>query len=157
MHGMSIITIGTTSITRSTPADADVTSKGGCARRLRQTLRVNALTSGIGGLVAAIAADRVATALGTDSPGWVRAVGIALVLFGVDVAAASMLSDRRLASITPWISAVDIVWVAATVVAIVLGWFSVSGALVVAGVGAVVAVFGVRQLVLSHRVRGRRP
>ena len=123
-------------------------------RALRRTLRLNALTSVIGGLTAAIGAAGADRLLGTASPGWVRVVGLGLVVFGIDVGAATMLGVRRLASVTPWISAVDLAWVAASVATIVLGWFSTTGALVIGGVAMAVAAFGAGQLLLCLRLAG---
>ena len=72
-------------------------------------------------------------------------------MFAIDVAAVSMLRTRRVAALAPWVSAVDFAWVAASVVAIALGRFSVAGAVVIAAVAVAVAAFGVEQIVLSRQ------
>lgn len=139
--------------TTTSTLDRDGADHVDAAQPLRRTLRLNAATSVAGGLVAAIAADRINDLLGAESPGAVRLVGLGLVLFAVDVIAVSTMRTRRLTAIAPWISAVDFLWVAASVAAMALGWFSAGGAAIVGAVAAVVAVFGITQLVLSRRLR----
>jgi hypothetical protein len=72
-------------------------------------------------------------------------------VFAIDVAVVSTLRSRRVTSLAPWISAVDFAWVLASIATIALGWFSTTGAVVIAVVAVTVAAFGVEQLVLSRQ------
>ncbi|MEM9033652.1 MAG: hypothetical protein AAGA99_01225 [Actinomycetota bacterium] len=113
--------------------------------RLRQILLTNATTSGLGGLAALVAAGPVDDLLGTDAPGWVRLVGAGLVAFAASVVlvarsdAPALTRDARLVSLG------DASWVLGTVATITLGWYSTSGVIVMAAVGAMVATFGALQ------------
>ena len=124
--------------------------------RLRFVLRINATTSGLGGLVAAIAPGRLDDILGTGQPGWVRLIGIGLVAFAALVVVASRLDRDELVRATPVISLGDASWVIASIVAIALGWFSASGAVVMGLVGVMVGVFGVEQSLLVRQLSARR-
>ncbi|MBA2282541.1 MAG: hypothetical protein H0W25_15120, partial [Acidimicrobiia bacterium] len=53
---------------------------------LRAVLAANALTSLAAGVAAAVAPAWAADRLGVDVDGWVRAVGVFLIVFAVDVA-----------------------------------------------------------------------
>jgi Polyketide cyclase / dehydrase and lipid transport len=122
------------------------------AQRLRNTLRLNATTSGLGGLVAVIAGGPINRLLGTSSPGWVRLAGLGLVVFALDVAALAGSSIRRLNRFTPVVIAGDATWVVASIATIAAGWYSTRGGIVIAGVAAMVATFCVRQFVLTRRL-----
>ena len=122
---------------------------------LRIVLRSNASTSGLGGIVAALAPGPVAEILGTDDhQGWVRLVGLGLVLFAVLVAATSRLDAGQMCRVVPAISVGDGSWVVGSGLAIALGWFSTDGAVVIAFVAVMVGAFGVAQALLVHQLRG---
>jgi hypothetical protein len=121
------------------------------AQRLRNTLRLNALTSASSGLVAAIAGGPVDRLLGTDSPGLVRLIGIGLVGFALGVLA---IAGARLSRVLRWSAAViaaDVVWVIASVATIAAGWYSTSGTIAVAAVATMVATFAIRQITTRRR------
>jgi hypothetical protein len=119
---------------------------------LRTTLRLNAATSLLGGLAATAAAGPVDRLLGTREPGWVRVMGVGLLLFAGGVAATSGATVDRLARRTPFISAADATWVAASTATIAAGWYSVRGKAIVAAGAVGVAAFCARQLVLVRRL-----
>lgn len=118
---------------------------------LRLVLRTNATTSGLGGLVAAVAPGPVDEILGTGQQGWVQLVGIGLVAFAALVVVTSRLDREQLVRAVPAISLGDGSWVVGTVLATALGWFSTGGAVVMGLVGLMVGVFGIEQALL---VRG---
>lgn len=122
------------------------------AQRLRNTLRLNAGTSLLGGLTATIAAGPIDRLLGTHSAGWVRTTGVGLTLFAIGVIAIGGARIRRLARFTPRVSAADATWVAASIVTIAVGWYSATGAFVVGAVALMVAAFAIRQVVLLRRL-----
>jgi hypothetical protein len=115
---------------------------------LRVVLRTNATTSGLGGFVAAVAPGFVDDILGTGQQGWVRLVGIGLVAFAALVVVTSRLDREQLVRLVPGISLGDGSWVFGTIIAIGLGWFSTSGAVVMGVVGLMVGMFGVEQALL---------
>ena len=55
-------------------------------RRLRLLLGIDAAVTGLSGLIALADPDGVADVLGVDATGWVRLVGVVLVLLAVDLA-----------------------------------------------------------------------
>jgi hypothetical protein len=117
------------------------------AQRLRNTFRLNATTSTLGGVTALVAAGPLNSLLGTTSPGWVRAIGAALSVFAIVVGVLAGRSIRRLIRYTPDVIAADASWVAASAAAVLAGWFSTAGNVVVGGVAAMVATFACRQFV----------
>lgn len=119
---------------------------------LRIVLRTNAITSGFGGLVAAIAPGPLGDLLGTGQDRWIRLVGIGLVAFAAVVVVASRLDRDALVRVVPAISVGDGSWVVGTLLAFSLGWFSTGGAVVMSLVGVMVGVFGVEQAVLNRRI-----
>ncbi len=123
-------------------------------RRLRLVLRSNALTSGLGGLIALAAPGWLDELLGTGRPGWIRLVGAGLVAFAGFVALTSRASTLRLARVAPLISLADAAWVAGSVLTIAAGWYSTSGAVLMASVGVMVGAFSIAQAILSKRVAG---
>lgn len=123
------------------------------AQRLRNTLRVNGSVSALCGIAAAAFAPWVDDVLGTGHPGWVRAVGLGLVVFG---AAVVFLAGRRASALRRWatiVVAADAAWLAATALAIALGWFSGPGIAVMAAVGVFVGACAVRQWAGIRRLR----
>lgn len=127
------------------------------AQRLRNTLRLNALTSGIGGFVAAAAPGVIDRWLDTGRPAWVRAVGIGLVVFAVTVFAVGGARMSRLLRWTPVIVAGDVAWVVASAGTIASDWYATGGDVLVGGVAVMVAAFAVRQATTSRRTRAGRP
>ena len=93
----------------------------------------------------AIVPERVERVLGTGYPGWVRLVGIGVVVFGIDVALLSARPSDQLRRWTPVVIGADIAWVAASVVTILLGWYSTSGVIAVVAMAGAVDTFAVLQ------------
>ena len=123
-------------------------------RMLRGVLATNAATSTLGGLVALLASSWLdEELLHTGQSGWVRVVGAGLVAFGVAVALVSRSVTDDLPVRALAVSVADAGWVVVTIATILAGWYSTSGAVLVAAVGAMVAVFGVEQAVLAHRLQ----
>lgn len=116
--------------------------------RLRIVLRTNATTSGLGGLIAAVAPGPLDEVLGTGQEGWVRLVGVGLVAFAALVVVTSRLDREQLVKAVPGISLGDGSWVVGTIIAIALGWFSTSGVVVMGLVGVMVGVFGFEQALM---------
>jgi hypothetical protein len=123
-------------------------------RWLRLVLRSNALTSGLGGLVAVATPGRLDELLGTGRPGWVRLVGAGLVAFAGVVALVSRASSPVLVRAAPLISVADASWVVGTILTIVASWYSTAGAVLMASVAAMVTGFSIAQAVLAKRLAG---
>lgn len=124
------------------------------AQRLRNTLRLNTATSFTGGFAAAVAAEPVSHLLGTaDHTVLVRLVGVGLCVFAVGVVVVAGARISRLLRWTPVVTAMDAGWVAASIATVTLGWYSVSGAIVIAFVASVVGYLAVRQATSFRRTR----
>lgn len=119
-------------------------------------LRINATTSWLGGLVAAVAPGSLDAILGTGQVGWVRLVGIGLMAFAALTVVTSSLDRDQLVRVVPAISIGDGSWVVGTMIAIALGWFSTSGAIVMGVVALMVGVFGIEQALLLRALSTRR-
>lgn len=113
---------------------------------LRNTLRLNALTSTVGGLVCLVAGGWTSSVLGTGHAGLVRLVGLGLVAFASAVAAVAGARVPLLVRWAPFVSIADAAWVAATAVTVAAGWYSTAGVIVVVLVAVMVAAFGAAQL-----------
>jgi hypothetical protein len=137
----------------SGPVVDELTPLRTAAQSLRNTLRLNAVTSMSGGLVSAIAGGWTAKLLGTEHTGLVRLVGVGLIVFAAHVAVVGGARFSRLLRWAPVVSVADGLWVAATAATIAAGLFSTSGALLMAAVGAMVSWFGLRQLRSWMRLR----
>lgn len=125
----------------------------GDERKLRVVLAANAGTSALGGLVATVAGSWLDDGLlETGHSGLVRLVGAGLVVFGIAVALVCRTATEGLPARARLVSGADAGWVAFTIVTICAGWYSFTGAAVMAVVGAVVAVFGVAQVLLARRL-----
>ena len=131
--------LGDRAATRSRPVIRDATD------RLRRALRLNATTSILAGLLMTTVPERVERVLGTGYPGWVRLVGIGVVIFGIDVALLCTRPSGQLQRWTPVVIGADIAWVAASVVTILLGWYSTSGVIAVVAMAVAVDTFAVLQ------------
>ena len=120
--------------------------------RLRSLLRADAALCAVTGLVAAAAAAPVADLLGPDvSTTVVRVVGVALVLYALDLALTSRASDRWQRPAALVAGAGNVAWVVATVLLVAVGAFSTAGAVVALVVAAVVGELGVLQLRAARR------
>ncbi len=124
------------------------------AQPVRNTLRLNAVTSAGGVLALVVAAGPMNDLLGTGSPSWVRIVGAGLFVFALDVGYLSGTSIRRLVRFTPFVSIGDGIWVLASIATMAAGWYSAPGNVIVGAVACMVGIFGVRQLVLVRRLHG---
>jgi hypothetical protein len=110
-------------------------------------LRLDAVTCAASGALAVAAAPAVADALGPDVPTTaVRVVGVALLLWAVDVGLLSRASGRLLRRGTAAVAGVNVAWEVATVVLVAAGAFSVGGAVLALAVAAVVGGLGLLQL-----------
>ena len=119
----------------------------GTTARLRTLLRADAAYCAVLGLAAAPAAGAVADLLGPDVPTTVvRVVGIALVLYALDLAVTSRLADRWQRPVAGLAAVGNAAWVLATLVLVVLGAFSTTGAVVALVVALIAAELGVLQL-----------
>lgn len=130
-------------------------------QKLRNTLRLNAVTSLTGGAFAVAAGAPLARWIGTGHPARVRFVGAGLVLFAVAVLALAGARTSRLLRGTPVVIGADTTWVIASAMTGVAGWYATAGMVIVALVGAQVAALAVRQTTTWHRARtlvqGRAP
>jgi hypothetical protein len=118
---------------------------------LRTLLRVDAVLCAATGVVALTAATAVADVLGPDVPtSAVRAVGLALVVWAVDVALLSRARGRLLRRGAVAVAAVNVAWEVATRL-VVAGAFSLGGGVLALAVAAVVGGLGLLQL---RAVRG---
>ena len=115
-------------------------------------LRLDAALCGATGLLAAAAPAAAADLLGADvATSAVRWVGVALLVWAVDVALVRRARGRVLRRGAVAVAAVNLAWEVATVVLVVLGAFSVPGAVLALAVAAVVGGLGLLQL---RAVRG---
>jgi hypothetical protein len=115
------------------------------AQRLRNVLRTNAVTSLATGLALAVVPGPLDRLLGTGQTGAVRLVGVALVVFALDVLVVAGASAPRLVRWSPAVTVADVSWVVGSAAAIALGWFEPAGAVLVAAAAAMVASFAVAQ------------
>lgn len=119
---------------------------------LRKVLLTNAIVSGLTGLIVFLFPDAVDRLIGSDAPVVVRIVGGGLVLFAAAVYATGRADGARLRSGAWTIMILDVVWVAASVAAVISGWFSTAGNVVVLAVAAVVGGFAVGEAVGLRRL-----
>ncbi len=122
-------------------------------KRLRTILRLNATTSVVGGLIAAIGASWVSDTLGIDHVAITRLIGAGLVLFAVDVWYISTRPHPKLMAETLLISAADAIWVAATIVILALGILTTVGTVTAIVLGIGVGDFALTQLWLRAKVK----
>ena len=119
--------------------------------KLRVVLTANATTSGLAGLTALVAGERVDEWLDTAHSGWVRVIGAGLVAFAVAVIALSRSDVHSLRRWVPAVSLADGGWVAASVATIVAGWYSSGGAALMGVIAVIVGTFAVAQMRLDER------
>jgi hypothetical protein len=127
-------------------------------RLLRLALRLDGGVSGVAGLVVAVAAAALDGVLGIPA-GWLVALGLCLVAWA---AALGWLSTRpRIPAGPVWtVIAINVLWIAASVVAAMADWFPLTalGLTVVVGQALGVVVFadleyvGLRRLTGAERV-----
>ena len=114
---------------------------------LRALLRLDAALCAATGALTVAAAPAVADALGPDVPTTaVRVVGVALLVWAVDVALLARASGRLLRRGAAAVGAVNLAWEVATVVLVLAGAFSLGGAVLALAVAAVVGGLGLLQL-----------
>lgn len=128
------------------------------ASPLRLVLGVNATTSGIAGLVSALAPATVVELLGLEgnvNDLAVRVVGIALIAFAADVAfTAARKSGQCLRRASRLIAVADIAWVLATIIVMLSFDLSTVGTAMAAVMAAGVATFAALQLYLPTQIAG---
>ncbi len=127
--------------------------RSGCARKLRIVLRLNATNSFVFGALLAALPTTVDDLLDTGHPGWIRLVGLGLLPFGALCAWLSTASLSMVRRITPQIVIGDVGWVVASVVTVLLGWYSDGGIIAVLAMAAVVDVFALLQWTEWRRLR----
>ena len=119
---------------------------------LRGLLRLDAGLCAASGVLAVAAPAAVADVLGPDVPtSAVRAVGVALLVWAVDVALLGLARGRLLRRGAVVVAAVNVACEVATVVLVVMGAFSLPGAVLALAVAAVAGGLGLLQL---RAVRG---
>ena len=114
--------------------------------KLRIILTANATTSGLAGLTALVAGERVDEWLDTAHSGWVRVVGAGLVAFALSVIALSRSNVQSLRRLVPAVSLADGGWVAASIATIIAGWYSSTGAAIIGIIAAIVGTFAITQM-----------
>ncbi|WP_040491862.1 hypothetical protein [Ilumatobacter nonamiensis] len=145
-----------TPTTTSTTSDSTTPARRDHERQLRIVLRVNAVSSFVAGIVLAVVPDRVDQVLDTGHPGWVRVVGLALLPLAAFYAWVSSASLTALRRFTPEIAIADVAWVVASIVTVLLGWYSTGGAVAVLAVAALIDTFALLQWRGWRRIRSTR-
>jgi hypothetical protein len=140
-------------MTHTLAPDRSSSTTASSADRLRLVLRANAATSALGGLVMAVAPEQLDELLGSGHPGWVRVIGLALLPFAALVAWLSTTDAARLRRLTPAIVFGDAGWVIASVATILIGWYSVTGVIVVLVMAGAVGDFAVLQWRFLRRLQ----
>ncbi len=124
----------------------ELSTNTGPITKLRLVLAANATTSGLAGLTALVAGERVDEWLDTTHSGWVRVIGAGLVAFALAVIALSRSNEQGLRRWVPAVSIADGGWVAASVATIIAGWYSSSGAVIIGIIAAIVGTFAITQI-----------
>jgi len=152
------MTIINESFTTNNPrrAASERSLAGRAERRLRRALRLNATTSVTSGAVLAFAPGALDELLGAGHPGWVRLVGVAVALFGLDVAWLSRRPRHDLERFTPVVIAADLAWVVLSAVTIVAGWYEGAGIAVVIAMALAVETFAFLQFTAWRQLRRTR-
>lgn len=142
--------------TRTTTATSDPAhDTHHCEPKLRRVLRLNAANSAVSGAAMAIAAGPIDDVLDTGHPGWIRLVGLALLPFAALCWWVAAGPVERLRKETPSIVAGDVGWVVASIVTVLLGWYSGGGIVAVLAMAAVVDAFAIMQFTAWRRLRTR--
>ena len=142
-----------TTSTSTTPTSRTEENEHRCERKLRSVLRLNAANCVVSGTALAFAAGPIDDLLDTGRPGWVRLVGIALLPFAALCVWVSAGPLQRLHKATPLIIAGDVNWVIASVVTVLLGWYSGGGIVAVLALAVAVDMFAVLQFVGWRQLR----
>ncbi len=127
-----------------------------CESKLRRVLRLNAANCVVSGTALAVAAGPIDDLLDTGRPGWIRLVGLALLPFAALCWWTAVGPLQRLRRVTPFIVAGDVDWVIASVVTVLLGWYSGGGAVAVLTMAVVVDTFAVLQFAAWRKLRAAR-
>lgn len=143
----------TDALHRSTQLAHDLAGDTRCEPTLRTVLRANALNSAVFGVVMTTAPSVVDNVLGTGQPGWIRVVGLALFPFAGFCVWLSLQQRRALQVLTPGVVLSDAGWVAASVVTVLMGWYSASGIVAVAAMALAVDLFAVLQFRAWRAIR----
>ncbi|MEM7324604.1 MAG: hypothetical protein AAF531_16055 [Actinomycetota bacterium] len=130
----------------------DQVDGGASERLLRNTLRVNALSSASTGLFGLVFAGTAGDLIGVDQEWLIRVIGGGLVLFAAAVLLLSRADRPTLIAGTPGISLGDFGWVVASAVVIGLGWLSTRGAVIMGLIAAGVFGFGLVQTLARRRL-----
>lgn len=154
MIPMTDTSTNTTSFTL-TASSVPTSASSSAESRLRIVLRANAVNSVAFGILLATIPDTVDRLLDTGHPGWLRVVGLGLVAFAAGCAWLSATSLATLRRLTPHVIAGDIAWVVASVVTVLLGWYSGGGVVAVLTLAAVVDAFAVLQWSAWRKLRIR--
>lgn len=137
-------------ITKSAPATHD------CEAKLRTVLRANGVNCILSGTALAVFAGPIDDLLDTGHPGWIRVVGLGLLPFAAYCWWLAAGPRKRLVQDTPLVIAGDIGWVAASIVTVLLGWYSGGGIVAVLAMAAVVDVFALLQFKGWRTLRSTR-
>lgn len=135
-----------------TSSPTDTTDKHHCEAKLRRVLRLNAINCIVSGTAMAVAAGPIDELLDTGHPGWIRIVGLGLLPFAALCLWAAAGPVERLRKETPSIIAGDVAWVVASIVTVLLGWYSGGGIVAVLAMAVVVDTFAVLQFVGWRRL-----
>lgn len=122
------------------------------SRLLRQVLTINAVVSGLTGLIMAVFARRVDRLIGTDAVTAVVVVGVGLALFAIAVFIVGRAVQPTLRSGGRLILVLDVIWVVVSVAAVLAGWFNATGDVLVLLVALVVGAFAVGEAVGLRRL-----
>lgn len=129
--------------TAGSPTASSATPIPAAEARMQRLLRLDALATGVAGLVGLLAP----LSLWGDVPALLpRAVGAVLLLVGADLLVASRWRGRRLRLTTTLTAELAVAWVAATVVVLAVHDLPLAGAEVLGMVGLVTAGFAVAEL-----------
>ena len=144
----------TTATAETTSNRSDTAAESTGLRRLRLVLTTNAATSFGAGTIGLAAASWLSDELGFGHVALTRGIGIALMLFAVDVAVLARSGPDRVLRWAPAVSMADFAWVAATIGVIGSGTLTSAGVVVAVAMGVGVLDFGLLQLWLRKRARG---
>jgi len=114
--------------------------------RLRAVLRANVVFTSIAAIVLIAMPGRLDAVLGTGQETLIRLAGVGLGLFAGLVASTSRAQPARLVSGATVVAAADASWVAASVVAVGIGWFPPKGVVAVMVCALIVGGFAAAEL-----------
>jgi hypothetical protein len=113
--------------------------------RLRNLLRVNSAFSAVSGAVGAALPGRVARALNIEAAWVVRAVGLGLILYAVDLLVVAALRHTRLVPLGRVVAGADAAWVVGTAVLVATGAVSEGGAVILGLLAVPVGALAISQ------------